>query len=118
MKLLTLVFTCALLAHAAGGTNLTTAQIATEARLRALSTDEDETLFAKRWTEAFNDLDKTSNVTMTLVAGDDKLIEIPSIIEMRASSRFLFIKTKNEDGKFYRAVVHPKNIILLSETPK
>jgi len=78
--------------------------------------DLQQILSAKRWTEAFEKLDPTNNIEI-LISLEDNLVEIDHVTEMKSHSRFLIVKYKHENGRFYQALIFPGTILLIREAP-
>lgn len=72
---------------------------------------------ASKWIEAFGALNPANNITIVLV-GYDKLYELDGLLNLEVKGTFIIVKYRADDGKEYRALIHPDSILLVKESPK
>ncbi|MES1168838.1 MAG: hypothetical protein ABUL61_06675 [Oleiharenicola lentus] len=75
------------------------------------------TYVGSKWIEAFGALNPGNNITIVLV-GYDKLYEQDGVLSLESKGTFLIVKYRADDGKEYRALIHPASILLIKESPR
>ena len=80
----------------------------------AQSAEQVQVMLANRWREAFRKLDPKNNISIT-IARDQQMVELENVFRMESYSIFLVVEAKDKNGKYFKSIVYPGSILLMSE---
>ncbi|WP_269522787.1 hypothetical protein [Coraliomargarita parva] len=52
------------------------------------------------------------------IVAEDQQVSLENITEITSENRFLIVKSKHKNGRYYRSVVYAGSILLLTESPR